>query len=61
MIEQSKTITANCPVCGVSIPIVFVKITTTGWWRKFVQFEIDGDATDYVAHMWAHQQRMTSP
>ena len=61
MSEQSKTITANCPLCKCLIPIVFVKVITTGWWRKTVKFEVDGDATDFVMHMFAHQQGMEDP
>ena len=31
-----------------------------GRWRPDVQVQIVGDATDFVAHLWAHQQKVTA-
>jgi len=56
--EISRTVTAYCPLCKCLLPIVFLKVITTGMWRKDVSIEVEGDATDYVMHMWAHQQGM---
>ncbi len=54
----SRTILAHCPICKTVVPVVFVKVLTGGWWRKDVKIEIEGDATDYIAHLWAHSQGM---
>lgn len=54
--SNERIITAHCPICRTLIPIVTVTFTTTGLWRKHVAMELDGDATDYVTHLWAHQQ-----
>jgi len=47
-------ICADCPVCGQPIPIVRITVLTTGVWRKYVECDVEGDATDYIAHMWTH-------
>lgn len=61
MSETARTVIAYCPLCKCVIPLVFLKIITTGFWRKDVQVKVEGDATDYVLHMWAHQQGMNDP
>ena len=43
------------------IPMVTVTFTTTGRWRKRVNMELDGDATDYVTHVWAHAYGIVDP
>lgn len=58
---DQRLVTAYCPACHSVIPIVTVTITIVGRWRKRVQMRLDGDATDYVAHLWAHQQGITDP
>lgn len=58
---DERIITAYCPACHAIIPIVTITFTTKGWWRKTVEMEIDGDATDYVTHLWAHQYNITDP
>ena len=58
MKETLRTVTAYCPLCKCLIPIVFLKVESSGWWRKNVQIKVEGDATDYVMHMWSHQQGM---
>jgi hypothetical protein len=55
---DERIVTAYCPLCHVTIPLVTVTFITTGRWRKRVSMVLDGDGTDYIAHMWAHQQRM---
>lgn len=55
---DERIVTAYCPLCHTTIPLVTVTFVTTGWWRKEVKMVLDGDGTDYIAHMWAHQQRM---
>jgi hypothetical protein len=54
-------VTAYCPACHTLIPIVTVTFITQGRWRQRVKMELDGDATDYVAHLWAHQHGITDP
>jgi len=61
MKDNRRTVTAYCPLCKCLIPIVFIKVITTGVWRKDVKIEVEGDATDYIMHMWAHQQGMDDP
>lgn len=58
---DERIVTAYCPGCQALIPIVTVTFITKGFWRKNVTMELDGDATDYVTHMWAHQQGMIDP
>jgi len=58
---DTKVVFGACPVCKDNIPIVYVRVTTTGWWRKRVSFEVVGDVTDYICHMWGHQQGMNDP
>lgn len=55
----TKVIEYRCPICRASVPIAQVVATRGPWFKPNVEVTVDGDATDYVAHMWAHQQRMT--
>lgn len=41
--------------------MVTVTFITTGRWRKRVHMELDGDATDYVTHVWAHAFDIIDP
>jgi len=56
--EILRSVNAFCPLCKCLIPVVFLKVRTTGWWRKQVDVIVEGDATDYISHMWSHQQGM---
>jgi hypothetical protein len=58
---DERVVTAYCPLCRTLIPLVTVTFITEGRWRKRVTMILDGDGTDYVAHMWAHQQGLTDP
>ena len=58
---NTKIICGECPVCHDIIPMAYIKITITGRWKKTVDCDVAGDVTDYMAHMWGHQQRMTDP
>lgn len=58
---DERIVNAYCPICNAIIPIVTVTFTIKGRWHKQVTMQLDGDATDYVAHLWAHQQGMTDP
>ena len=46
---------AKCPVCGVIVPFAVISVTTTGRWRLRHRVIVDGDATDFVAHLWTHR------
>ena len=50
-----ENVTAQCPMCALPIPLVSIKFTTTGWWHKSVAVSIQGDATDFVVHLWSHE------
>ena len=58
---EERIVTAYCPMCRTLIPLVTVTFITEGRWRKRVTMILDGDGTDYVTHMWAHQQGLTDP
>ena len=58
---DERIVNAYCPICSAVIPIVTVTFHTKGRWRKTVTMTLDGDATDYVAHLWAHQQGIVDP
>ena len=58
MREVTKIIEYQCPMCRVSVPIAEVRAKQTRWWQTNIEVAIEGDATDYMAHIWQHQQRM---
>ena len=51
-----ESVTAQCPVCSLPIPLVSIEFRTTGFWRKNVAVAISGDATDFVVHLWSHDK-----
>jgi len=51
-----STVYARCPVCGDLIPTFEVRATRKGWFNTHIAIEITNDATDWVAHMWAHRE-----
>lgn len=53
--QPDKPILGACPVCGSMIPIFTVKIQHYGLFKLRTQVTIDGDATDWVAHLWSHR------
>jgi len=55
--ENPKQICAACPVCGMVVPIFSVEITQYGLLKRRTMVTIDGDATDWVSHIWTHQDR----
>ena len=60
MIDQ-RVIAGKCPMCKTIIPLVFITVITTGRWRKNVEIKTEGDGTDWLTHVWAHQQGMIDP
>ena len=61
MSDDVRVVLATCPQCQTTIPMVTVTFITTGRWRKRVHMELDGDATDYVTHVWAHAFDIIDP
>lgn len=58
MKEVTRVIASECPICSQVVPIAEITATQTSRWRPDLYVTIQGDATDYVAHLWAHQQNM---
>ena len=48
-------VAAKCPVCGVIVPFADIHIKQYGFLRRRVAAVVDGDATDFVAHLWTHR------
>jgi hypothetical protein len=57
MKQVTKVIEYTCPICRDSVPIAEITATRTGRWTPRIEVIVEGDATDYVIHMWAHDQR----
>lgn len=55
--SETRTIATKCPICAAVLPLFDVTFITSGWWKRSVQILIGGDATDYVAHLWEHEQK----
>lgn len=53
--EAGAQVAARCPVCGVVVPFARINVTTYGFLRRRVAAVVDGDATDFVAHLWSHR------
>ena len=52
--ENPKQISAACPMCGAVVPIFSVEIEQYGFLKRRTMVTIDGDATDWVSHIWTH-------
>lgn len=52
---ESDMIMAGCPICGATVPFAHVSVNVTGLWRPHVRVTVDGDATDFVTHLWSHR------
>ena len=53
-------ISAKCPVCGVVVPMLTVSAHRYGFLGRRVAVIVDGDATDFVAHLWLHRDQVNS-
>jgi hypothetical protein len=53
-VEGTAPISARCPVCGVIVPMITVEVQRYGFLRRRIGVVVDGDATDFVAHLWSH-------
>jgi len=58
---DERIVSAYCPICQTSVPLITVTFITEGRWRKRITTIIEGDGTDYVAHMWAHSLGTVDP
>ena len=58
--EGAAPVMARCPVCGVVVPMIEVSVERYGWLRRRVAVVVDGDATDFVAHLWSHRESVNS-
>lgn len=54
--HAKRAVYAFCPVCLVPVPALEITVELTGFLRRRCDVLVDGDASDYVAHMWSHQQ-----
>jgi hypothetical protein len=43
-------------VCGAVVPFARIEVRTYGFLRRRVAAVVDGDATDFVAHLWSHRE-----
>lgn len=48
---------ARCPMCAEPLPVFTVHIVRHGTFRPRIELVITEDATDFVAHMWAHEEK----
>ena len=47
---------AQCPICGATVPVFEITAKGKGFLRRNVEVNVTGDATDFVAHIWTHQE-----
>ena len=57
-LTNGGAIAAKCPVCGVVVPFMDVSIERYGFLKRRVGIVLDGDATDFVVHLWSHRPDM---
>lgn len=58
--SESRTIAARCPICGAILPIFTVTAERHGFLSRHMRLTLEGDATDYVAHIWMHTDKERS-
>lgn len=51
---------ARCPVCGVVVPMIEVTVQRYGLFGRRTAVVVEGDATDFVAHLWQHREAVNS-
>ena len=56
--HAKREIYAWCPYCRAPIPVLEVTVKLTGFLRRRCDVLVNGDATDYAAHLWTHQQEV---
>ncbi|HEY7823214.1 MAG TPA: hypothetical protein VIG24_10285 [Acidimicrobiia bacterium] len=52
--QQEQKVAAACPVCKLIIPMFTVRLHQSGFLGRRIRVEVEGEATDWVAHMWSH-------
>lgn len=50
---------AKCPICAEPLPVFAVSAIQRGVLRPRIELVITEDATDFIAHMWAHEEEGT--
>lgn len=59
-LDRTEPVSAMCPLCGALIPLLFIHVEQPSIWKRRVKVTIDGDATDWVAHLWSHGQQISN-
>jgi hypothetical protein len=54
--DNVKVIAAKCPVCEAIIPMFTIEVERYGFLNLRARLTVDGDATDWVAHIWSHSE-----
>lgn len=58
--HAEREIYAWCPICRTPLPVLTITVELTGFVRRRCDVLVNGDASDYVAHMWQHQEQERS-
>lgn len=45
-------------MCGAIIPTFEIKATAKGLFKRKVQVMVEGDATDWIVHLWSHREEV---
>ena len=56
--DYFQIINGRCPICMGAVPIFTIEVQKTGLWNRNLNVTIHGDATDWIAHIWSHQQEV---
>lgn len=56
--DYFQVINGRCPICMNPVPIFTIEIEKAGRWKRNLNVTITGDATDWIAHIWSHQQEV---
>ena len=59
-LKHPGAVAARCPVCGMIVPFMDVTVHRYGFLKRRVGIILDGDATDFVAHLWTHRADMVN-
>lgn len=54
--HAKREVYAWCPYCRAPIPVLEITVELSGFVRRRCDVLVNGDATDYAAHIWSHQQ-----
>ena len=49
-----KQVAGACPVCRMIIPMFMVRVSRYGFLGRRTLIEVEGEATDWAAHLWSH-------